>query len=132
MNVEVLIGGTGDDVFVFSAAATFPGTLNGGDGADTLDYSGYASAVTVDLSTNTATGINSVINTENIIGSDFDDVLMGDDNDNEITGGMGTDTLTGLGGTTAIASAMTMALTRLLKLPQVAMIRWTSRLSINP
>ena len=96
--VESIIGGSVDDVFTFIDAATFPGTLDGSNGADTLDYAAYSTSVTVDLSAGTATGVTSVSNIENIIGGSVDDSLTGDANANVINGGPGNDLLYGLGG----------------------------------
>jgi Ca2+-binding RTX toxin-like protein len=98
--VEKLVGGSGNDSFAFSGSGSISATVIGGAGNDTIDYSTYGSAVNVDLSTGTSTGINAdaedgISGIENIVGSAFDDSLTGDDNDNIIDGGRGNDTLTG-------------------------------------
>ena len=80
--------------------------FDGGAGTDDrIDFSSFASGgATFDLS-NTGTqfvgdsfGTDTVINVENITGTDSDDHFTGDGNDNEIDGGSGSDTLTGAGG----------------------------------
>ncbi len=97
-NVESVLGGLGDDVFQFGAGVSFAassGTLDGGDGSDTLDYSLYTSAVTVDLSLGTATGMAGVSQFENVIGGSVGDSLTGDGNANQLSGRGGNDSLTG-------------------------------------
>ena len=44
LNIEALIGGSGNDTFALTGTASFPGTLDGGEGSNTLDYSAYGSA----------------------------------------------------------------------------------------
>ena len=76
-------------------------TVNGlGNNAagDTLDYSGTANAVAVNLGTSSATGFTSVTGIENVTGGSAGDTLAGDSNANVLTGGGGNDTLTGAGG----------------------------------
>ena len=46
------MGGDGNDRVLLGANATLlGGTIDGGEGSDTIDYSAYSTAVTVDLST---------------------------------------------------------------------------------
>ncbi|MCJ8339824.1 MAG: LEPR-XLL domain-containing protein [Pseudomonadales bacterium] len=68
-----------------------------GSGTDQLNYSQYASGVTVDLETGTATGFTQVAGINTIVGSDQDDVLAGDTNDNNFVVDFG-DTVIGAGG----------------------------------
>ena len=93
---NILIGGAGNDVLVGGAGAD---VLNGGDGIDTADYSTSTSAVNVNLETGVAHGGDAegdtLISIENLVGSQFDDVLVGDANVNKIYGGDGNDTITG-------------------------------------
>jgi Ca2+-binding RTX toxin-like protein len=70
---------------------------------DTLDYSYYDQAVTVNLADGIAPGINDgeetgISSIENITGSAFDDTLIGDDGSNIIKGGSGDDTIDGRAG----------------------------------
>ena len=112
-NVEALIGGDGDDTFAFSDGAVLAGgdgTIDGGGGNNTIDYSDYASAVTVDLGTpgpafatdptieGEASGVAGLKNIQNATGGAGDDVLTGDDDDNTLIGFTGNDTLDGLDG----------------------------------
>ena len=98
---DTLNGGSGDDRLI----ADGDDTVDGGDGFDTIDFSTISGPVDVNLSENTFDIIGddgdvrqSVVNVENIIGSDGFDVLTGDDAANMISGGNGTDLLSGLGG----------------------------------
>lgn len=89
---DILDGGTGNDV------------IYGGTGTDTVSFASSASAVTANLSTNSATGDGTdyLYELENITGSAFDDTLTGDSNDNVLDGGAGNDTLTGGNGNDSI------------------------------
>ncbi|MBB6055796.1 retention module-containing protein [Tolumonas osonensis] len=83
---DILLGGPSNDI------------LNGGDGTDTAMYADATAGVTVNLSTNSATGgdgTDILSNIENITGSNFDDSLTGNDGINVLNGGAGADTLTG-------------------------------------
>jgi Ca2+-binding RTX toxin-like protein len=78
--------------------------LNGGSGNDTASYQHATAAVTVSLALqgsaqNTiGAGTDTLTNFENLRGSDFDDVLIGDASTNRLNGGPGADTLDGGGG----------------------------------
>lgn len=79
-----LIGGKGDDLLI------------GGDGTDTASYAAKKQAVELDLSAGTArTGhsVDTLQSIENAVGSDFNDVLIGDAGDNRLLGGAGNDRL---------------------------------------
>lgn len=79
----------GDDVLM-GDFDTDPGddTLIGGDGVDRVTYNYAPAAVQVDLATGTATGEgdDSLSGIENLDGSRFADVLLGDDGPNLISG----------------------------------------------
>jgi hypothetical protein len=94
--------GAGNDAIVLSNNAVLTGTVDGGTGTDEINYSGYASAVNVNLSTNSATGTTSVAGIENIVGSNNNDTLTGDNNANNILGLGGDDNIFGLGGNDTI------------------------------
>ena len=81
---DTLIGGGGDD------------TLDGGEGTDTADYSDAASGVSLNLSLTTAqdtggSGNDTLLNIENLTGSQYDDVLIGNSGSNQLDGGAGND-----------------------------------------
>ena len=102
----MLIGGSGDDQLTGggNADVLFGGTginrLDGGGGDDTASYRDSTSGVTVDLR-NTGqqnigqTRFDTLISIENVIGSDLDDTLTGDDGANVFTGGGGGDVING-------------------------------------
>ncbi len=88
---DTLAGGLGDDV------------LDGNVGSDTASYAGATSGVTVDLGIVGAqdtggAGIDTLARIENLIGSDFADVLRGAAGANTLQGGLGADLLSGDGG----------------------------------
>ncbi|MEO1191608.1 MAG: iron-regulated protein frpC [Pseudomonadota bacterium] len=68
--------------------------LDGGDDRDLLDFSQAAAAVQVDLDAGTA-GTSTVVNFEDVTGSAFNDVILGDASANRIRGGDGEDILAG-------------------------------------
>ncbi|MEH2059327.1 MAG: calcium-binding protein [Nostoc sp.] len=83
---ETFVGGLGDD------------TINGGGGIDTVEYSFVGSGVTVNLANGFASGGagNDVIsNVENVKGSIFDDILIGNSGANLLNGDNGDDLLYG-------------------------------------
>lgn len=90
--------GTGNDILDGGLGADI---LDGGQGLDTATYENATTGVTADLSmvtsgTGEATG-DQFYNIENLTGSNFDDVLMGDAQANVLKGGAGNDKLIGRG-----------------------------------
>ena len=82
------MGGAGDDL------------IDGGAGTDAASYADAADAVVVDLGRTDAqetygAGSDTLSNTENLTGSDYDDILTGNHLANTIDGGAGDDTLKG-------------------------------------
>ncbi len=105
---DVLIGYNGNDQMYGGSGRDI---LNGGDGGDILDggegvdqarYSGSSEAVQIDLLAGTASGGqaqgDTLINIENLFGSNHNDTLYGDANNNKIFGHNGDDMLAGGGG----------------------------------
>ncbi|WP_066709757.1 Hint domain-containing protein [Celeribacter ethanolicus] len=104
-----LSGGTGDDTFIGGAGAD---TFSGGAGQDNIDYSGSDEAVNVNLTTNDLSGGDADNDTiaggiDGVIGSEYDDTLIGFDSQgtdpsdtytNEFWGMGGDDTISGAGG----------------------------------
>jgi hypothetical protein len=67
--VQDLTGGPGANIFVFDDGAGVDGTIDGGGGPNTLDYSAYSSSVVVDLQTGSATGVaGGIVNIRNVTG----------------------------------------------------------------
>ncbi|WP_137804493.1 retention module-containing protein [Pseudomonas sp. G(2018)] len=95
-----LHGGAGNDL-LFSGVGN--DLLDGGTGNDTASYAHATAGVTVNLGTsgpqNTlGAGTDTLTGIENLVGSNFNDSLTGDNNSNIITGGLGNDVLKGEGG----------------------------------
>ena len=83
---DTLAGGLGND------------TLNGGAGYDIADYSNAGGPVVVNLAAGTASGADGndvLISIEDVWGSNFDDVLIGNALDNILWDDQGNDTLAG-------------------------------------
>ncbi|WP_137111474.1 calcium-binding protein [Rhodobacter sp. SY28-1] len=97
--VDVLTGGSGDDMFLVSVGAD---TINGGAGFDTIVLTGATAGIRVNLealnqNTNIATG-QTYVSIEGIIGSYFSDTLTGNSDGNRIEGLDGNDRLSGVAG----------------------------------
>ena len=111
---DKLNGGDGEDTLIGGPGAD---TLDGGDGFDIARYehredgsftSDATTGVTIDLSSTPVNGYivgkggdaegDKLKNIENLWGSPYDDVLIGDDNENHLYGRGGDDTLKGKGG----------------------------------
>ena len=82
----------GDDVLIGLGGAD---TLNGNDGNDTASYISSGDKIFVDLAYNLAQGGDAegdqFISIENVIGSAFNDKILGDEYDNLLSGGEGND-----------------------------------------
>ena len=96
---DVLNGDGGDDELWGDAGND---TLNGGAGNDLVRYRNAASGILVDLAAGTAAdgegGTDTLINVENIDGSDHGDVIAGNAAANRLFGYLGHDTISGGGG----------------------------------
>jgi Ca2+-binding RTX toxin-like protein len=111
VSIENLRGGTGDDTFVMSQGGSLSGSLNGGSGNNTLDYSRFLSSSTsstspgvrVDLTNGMGTGIGGtsagrVSNIRDAYGTVGFDFLTGDAGNNILDGGEGNDSILGMAG----------------------------------
>jgi len=90
---DTLVGGLGNDI------------LNGNGGTDQASYAGASGAVTVNLTTNQASGASgndTLSNIEDLEGSAFNDVLTGSNANNTLIGGAGNDSILGAGGNDSI------------------------------
>lgn len=97
---DVLEGGTGNDLLLGGAGSD---TLDGGTGLDIASYADIDGRVRVELEAGTGTEIgtthvDTLIGIEDVIGSDYDDVLWGNDTHNVLAGGAGEDALVGYDG----------------------------------
>jgi hypothetical protein len=76
--VPNLTGGSSSDTFTILPGGSITGTINGGtSGGDSLDYSSYGTAVTVNLQAKTATGVGHFANIKSLTGSPASDTLIG-------------------------------------------------------
>ena len=73
---ENLFGGSGADTFNVDPGAGLTGQLDGEGGLNTLDYSGYGSAVTVNLGSGSATGFGGYSDIGDFVGSSETDTLF--------------------------------------------------------
>ncbi|MEO0807418.1 MAG: bluetail domain-containing putative surface protein [Cyanobacteria bacterium J06643_4] len=96
---DVISGLGGNDVIQGGGGAD---TLDGNNGIDTLDYRSSPEAVAVNLATGAVSGgdafMDTIANFENVIASNYDDILEGDDGRNMLAGYDGADQLMGAGG----------------------------------
>ena len=109
---DILYGEAGNDTIIGGAGQDY---LDGGAGIDTVVYTASSAGVTVDLANGTASGGDAdgpvqivgrgtvirhdiLVGFENVIGSGFDDHLIGNAKANDLFGGFGDDVLTGGGG----------------------------------
>lgn len=109
---DSLSGGSGEDTFLGGAGAD---TMNGGTGLDIVDYTASGAAVAVDLAAATGAGGDATgdqySGTDGVIGSNFDDTLLGFDGEstlpadtftNVLVGGGGNDFIDGRGGSDSL------------------------------
>ncbi len=94
-----LVGGTGDDHLV------------GGDGSDLVAYLATTSGVNANLTTGVATGDgnDTLAAVESIVGTEFDDILVGDANGNVFGGLGGNDVIDGGDGLDGLTLAFSTA-----------------------
>ena len=88
---DILTGGDGDDSLAGLAGND---TLDGGEGSDTLDYAAAPAAVTVNLATGAASGAagsDTIVVSENVVGSDFGDTITANTVANLFSGRAGAD-----------------------------------------
>lgn len=71
-----LAGGGGDDKFIFTPGGTV-GTIVGGAGIDTVDYSAFQTSVFADFSAKRGTQVNRVDSMDSVIGGSATDYLTG-------------------------------------------------------
>jgi len=95
-NRNSLIGGNGNDILEGKGGADL---LDGGEGIDTVLYNNSPAGIVVNLASGTGQGGDAegdiLKNVENIVGTQFNDIITGDDHANILEGGGGNDALTG-------------------------------------
>ena len=97
---DTLIGLGGDDRLIGGRGADL---IDGGAGIDTADYADADAGVTLDLATGGTAGDalgDSFVGVENVEGSEFGDLAVGDAGANRLDGNDGNDFLKGAGGAT--------------------------------
>jgi hypothetical protein len=95
-NVLLETGPFDDTVQVLSTAAGTTTTVNAGAGENMLDYSLYANPVMVNLKTGYAGGLSGGISGfQDVTGTAFDDILVGDAGVNHLFGGEGRNVIIG-------------------------------------
>jgi hypothetical protein len=96
VHVQNLVGGGGTDTFTFDNGKGVTGTIDGGGGFATLDYTPYKTGVRVNLDAGTATGVaGGVSNVHNVTGGQGNDLIIGDDAGDVLTAGDGNTILVG-------------------------------------
>jgi len=101
MNAQItMIGGDGDDDLV---AGDYREIFDGGEGEDLLSFEASISGIQINLSTNFLTGgyaTGDILagGIEDVIGTQFDDVIFGDSERNELIGWDGDDIIHGFEG----------------------------------
>jgi hypothetical protein len=105
VNVDTLIGQTGDDTFHLADGAALSGHIDGGFASDingpgtafdTLDYSAYTTPVAVNLAAGQATNVDGgVFRIRNVFGGSAGDTLTGNTGNNVLLGNGGADRLDG-------------------------------------
>jgi Ca2+-binding RTX toxin-like protein len=93
---DKMAGQDGNDTFSGGAGADY---MDGGAGVDTVDYGASAALVVVNLNTGTGSGGDAAGDTlleiENLVGSQYNDTLIGNAGANRLSGGAGNDRLVG-------------------------------------
>jgi Ca2+-binding RTX toxin-like protein len=93
---NVIGGGAGDDTIRGGGGAD---TLKGGAGSDILTYQGSDAGVSINLAANSASGGHAagdvISGFENVVGSAFNDILIGNSLANVLAAGGGNDTVEG-------------------------------------
>ena len=81
-------------------------SFDGGDGRDTIIYSGRTSGITVDLLTGITSDGDTLINIEYVDGSEYNDIITGSDVHNQLCKNAGDDIICGKGGDDSIIASV--------------------------
>jgi Ca2+-binding RTX toxin-like protein len=96
---DIIDGGAGEDTIGFEDIVNTAGTDEGVRVfLDTSD-DGESNEAGIAYGASTAMGVDLIMNIENVIGSNYDDILVGNDSDNTLQGLGGDDSVVGIGGT---------------------------------
>jgi Ca2+-binding RTX toxin-like protein len=100
---DTLVAGTGNDTLEGDRgkdrlrSGLGANSIDGGGGRDQVDYRAAPEGVTVDLGTGSG-GADNLVDVENVLGSPYADVIMGDASANHLKGAGGDDELDGAAG----------------------------------
>jgi Ca2+-binding RTX toxin-like protein len=103
--IENATGGSGNDWLIGNRGNN---VLNGRSGSDTVSYeSGASAGVSVNLGLSSAqntvgAGIDTLLAIENLMGSSFNDILMGNAGNNVLNGGLGIDNVSYAGSSAGV------------------------------
>ena len=101
---DKMAGQDGNDTFIGGAGNDY---MDGGNGVDKVDYSASTSGVKVFLGTGKAYGGqaegDTLVNIENLVGTQYRDTLVGNNDANTLIGGRGDDALHGGEGNDVLA-----------------------------
>jgi Ca2+-binding RTX toxin-like protein len=106
---QIFVGTDGDDSYTGTAfddkivATLGADTYDGGEGSDMITFSNFETGVTVDLGGGTGPNGTVLSNIEDVVGSSFNDIILGSTEANSIKGGHGDDRIYGLDGDDVIA-----------------------------
>ena len=93
---ESFVGTQYNDTFTMGASGSLTGTVNGGAGSDTIDYSSRSSALSLNMYTGVLTSIaGTVSNIENLTGGSGADTIIGNSSANTLNGNGGNDIIFG-------------------------------------
>ena len=104
---DTLNGGDGNDTFHMGNASSGGDVVVGGNGIDTIDFSGRSNPVTINIDATLTSGesgekVSIAIDVENATGGQGGNVITGSAADNVLIGGASDDTISGLAGNDTI------------------------------
>jgi hypothetical protein len=88
-NIQSLMGGVGNDSFVFSAGRSISSSIDGGTGTDSISFANFTTPVTVNLQTDSAIGLGRFLDIDSIIGGAGKDTIVGPNSSNTWSIGTG-------------------------------------------
>ena len=101
---ESFVGTQYNDTFTMGASGSLTGTVNGGSGSDTIDYSSRTSALSLNMYTGVLTSISGAVsNIENLTAGSGSDTIIGNSSANTLTGNGGNDIIFGGDGADTIS-----------------------------
>ncbi|WP_372088784.1 calcium-binding protein [Tistrella mobilis] len=89
---DAISGGLGDDIIYGGAGSDL---IDGGDGTDTFVATDATAGMTIDIASGTTSDQDTLTSVENVTGSTFNDIIIGDAGDNRLSGSTGDDILVG-------------------------------------